>query len=111
MLPKKYRANKGFFRNFKKTGDFSSEHFYLKLSPTELDHSVFAFIVSSKCVKRAVDRNTLKRRARHIIAKKLSQTRPGFCVMVYFRTQSDRLKYREIEQELTNLLKKAKILK
>lgn len=110
MLIKKYRANKSFFKNIKKTDNFSIKHTYLRLAPVELDHSVFAFIISSKQVKRAVDRNRIKRRARDIVAKMIDKIKPGFCVLIYFKPQNADFKYSEMEQELTNLFKKAKIL-
>lgn len=111
MLPKKYRANKSFFKNFKKTGDFYSEHICLKIAPVDLDHSIFAFIIGAKQIKKAVQRNIVKRRARSIVAKILDKIKPGFCVLLYFKANSDKIKFTDMQEEIVNLFRKAKILK
>jgi ribonuclease P protein component len=111
MLPKKHRSNKDFLKKTLKFGKrFDSEFAFLKIIPTKNNNSSFSFVVSKKTAKSAVKRNTIKRRARHIIAKNINLFKPGIDVAYFFKTGSDKLKSKELGKDILTLSKKAKII-
>ena len=50
----------------------------------------FAFIVSAKTVKKAVNRNLLKRRGRAVVFKLLPRIKKGLLALVFFERGSQR---------------------
>ena len=118
MLPKNRRINKRYFTEIlPKSVYFRSKNFSLKVSPLSsvLDlarnkESQFAFVVSGKMFKKAVDRNLIKRRLRAIVSKNLKEIKDGyFFIFISQKTILD-LKFKELEQEVLFLLKKNKFI-
>ena len=111
MLPKKHRLNKEILKkvlNSRKR--FDSEFVFLKIIPNKNNNPTFSFVVSKKTAKSAVKRNTIKRRARHIIWKNINFFNSGVAVVYFFKPGSDKLKSKELEKEILALSKKAKII-
>ena len=71
----------------------------------------FAIVVGTKVAKTAVARNRLKRQIRAILAKKESQLTPGFDVLVLTRSAAVGAVSSLLDEHLTWVLKKAKLLK
>jgi len=111
MLSKKNRVNKELFpKLIKKAKNFSSDNVYAKITCGFSKNKTFAFIVSLKVSKSAVERNKIKRRARAITASLLKDIVDGVCVAVFFKPTIISKKYAEIKEEMINLYKKAKII-
>jgi len=104
MLPKKHRINKKTFEEiFKKGKIFSSDYLYLKITPLSEKYSVFSFVVPSKVAKKAVERNKLKRRARHIIKKMLPKIEKGLGVIIFFKKGAEKMTFSELEKEINDI--------
>ncbi|MEK7610271.1 MAG: ribonuclease P protein component [Patescibacteria group bacterium] len=72
--------------------------------------SRFAFVVSSKNVKRAVDRHQLKRRGRSIIINQREHLAPGYWAMIFFKASARELNFASLEKDMLNLLTATKLL-
>ncbi|MCX6713963.1 MAG: ribonuclease P protein component [Candidatus Vogelbacteria bacterium] len=118
MLPKNRRINKQYFAEIlPKSRSFGSKNFTLKVSPLKPDNKLildnksrFAFVVSGKMFKKAVDRNLIKRRFRAIIAKNLVEIKDGYFLIFISQKTVLSLKFKDLEQEVTFLLRKNKFL-
>jgi ribonuclease P protein component len=110
MLGRKHRINKKLFAEITRAGkSVSSNNLSLKIQPIPADDSVFGLVVSSRVAKKAVDRNKLKRRARHIVAKMMPEIKNGSGIIIFFKPGSEKLKFQELEKEIKIIFQKAKI--
>lgn len=75
-----------------------------------MDSPRFAFLVSGKISKKAVDRNLLKRRLRAAAEKIIGQIQTGYDVVVLTMPGAQRLDSSELTREFYDLLKKIRIL-
>jgi len=66
-------------------------------------------VVSTKISKRAVVRNTIRRRMREIIRKELPQLKSGFDVLLIARPKAATLEYWELQGQIVELLNKARL--
>ena len=80
----------------------------LAARPNGLDLNRFGFSVSKR-VGNAVTRNRVKRRLRE--AARLSDVIPGWDILLIARAGAGESDYRELERSMTNLLKRAKLLR
>lgn len=76
MLPKKHRLP--LRDRFVPELQVQTPQFSLKVKPNPSEISRFAFIVSKRVAKRAVDRSSTKRIFRHCIQESLSKIKPGY---------------------------------
>jgi ribonuclease P protein component len=113
MIAKKFRLSlkKDFDAILKSRNKFYSYDFVLKYSKNTLSHSRFAIVISKKVSKRAVDRNTIKRRVSEIIRLNMSSIKNGFDIMIFAKSGAVQIDYQKINQEIDFLLKKAMLLK
>lgn len=111
MLSKKHRINKGLFKEiFKKGKSFHSEKISLKICLLPAKSPIFAFVIPSKTARKSVERNKLKRRARHIIKKQLGSIEGGMAAVFFFRKGTEKMEFLELEKEMLELLVRAKII-
>ena len=111
MLPPKNRADRKLLMQILKEGkSFFSNNIFLKTTPINQSNSVFAFVVSAKTIKKATDRNKLKRRTRHIIKTTLEEIKKGVGVVIFFKKGVKNKNFYEIKEEITQLFKKGGIL-
>jgi ribonuclease P protein component len=104
MLTKKHRINKKLFKEIHKKGkSFSFNCFHVKKFFLPNKNNVFAFVVSSKNIKRAVDRNKLKRRARHIVKKILPKIEKGLSAIIFFKKGAEKKTFLELEKEINDI--------
>jgi len=110
MLPRKYKLKKDndFKKVFKQGKNYQQEFIRLKILENNLKISRFGLIVGLKISKKAVERNKIKRRLEEVI--RLKPLKPGFDVIILVSPEIVGKNYQIIEQSLTFLLKKAKIL-
>lgn len=112
MLKKYFRIteNKD-FQTILKNGRFvQNRYFLLKYGQNALKSSRFGFIVSVKTLKRAVDRNLIKRRFREIIRLNFNDIKEGYDVVFIIRKQALDLKYAELQKEILDALNRAKLI-
>lgn len=80
----------------------------LAARPNGLDLARFGFSVSKR-VGNAVTRNRVKRRLRE--AARLSGVSPGWDILLIARAGAGGADYHELERSMTNLFKRAKLLR
>ncbi len=111
MLSKKHRIDKRLFKKaFDKGTSFHSEIISLKIIPLPGKSMCFAFVVPAKAAKKAVDRNKIKRKARHIVKKNQQLFKKNFAAIFFFKKGSEKMKFLELEQRMLQLSKKAGII-
>lgn len=104
MLPKKHRINRKLFEEVVKKGkSFFSPYLSLKIAPTIENQSRFAFVVSSKVSKKAVERNKIKRRARSIVQKNLSKIKKQINAIIFFKKGAEKMTFQELEKEINDI--------
>lgn len=108
MLLKQNRLTKkkDFENVFKKGQGAKSGFLLLKFIPNKLDHTRFAFVVSQKVSKKAVQRNKIKRYLREKVRLEMAKVKKGLdCVLVVFPGFT----IEGAEDSLNILLSKAKL--
>jgi len=90
---------------------FPSANFSIKVYRSDFSPSRFAVVLSSKTIKKAVERNKKKRQIRNIILKNKSLFQDGFTVVIYPKKTIKERDFVSMEKELDNLFKKSDILK
>ena len=113
MLSKKYHLSKknDFKRVFKEGKYYRQSFLDLKITENNFEISRFGFIVSLKISKKAVVRNKIRRRLSEIIRLKLPQVKTGFDMVILTQPGINGKSYKETEDALTILLKRANLLK
>lgn len=69
----------------------------------------FAFVISTKISKKAVERNRAKRRLGEAVRKNLDKTKNGFDVLFLAKKEILKSSTKEIADEITRLFKEADI--
>lgn len=111
MLSKKHRIDKKLFGEILKKGkNYNSDLISLKIAPCAGSNPLFGFVVSKKTAKKAVARNKLKRRGRHIAKKHLASFKKGAANIIFFKKGSETLKFSDLEEKMLELFKKARLL-
>lgn len=84
MLPKLHRLS-GFSlpRLLKSAVVFSSPELLIKFSSAATKNSQVGFIISSKIIRLAVNRNRLKRQMRQAVNSLLSQIKPRQAILIF----------------------------
>lgn len=108
MLARKYRLTES--KNFKRVQElgkiFQSSNFGLAyLDRGDEDPSRFAFIVSTKIAKDAVDRNTIKRHMSETVRLMIPDIKNGLDVVFLAKTTILRIPAQEITKEVRNALR------
>lgn len=112
MLIKENRLKKkiDFETVFKKGKGFGEGFLILKTAKNKLDKSRFGFIVSKKTAKKAVVRNKIRRRLGSIIRGRLKEVQNSFDNIIIALPGSGAKSFKETEEAVIKLLKKAKLL-
>lgn len=113
MLAKEHRLRKQKdFEAVFKTGRYSRGVFLsLKTAKNNLPQSRFGIAVSAKVSKKAVIRNKIKRRLRHIIYRRLPEIKDGFDIAIIAAPAAAEKTFGETVSEFNDLLEKGKLLK
>ncbi len=111
MLARKHRIKKKkeIENIFKKGRSFRQDFLILKIIKNDLGSCRFAFIVSKKISKKAVERNKVKRSLRAAAGPKIKFLKQGFDVLFIALPAIKEKKFKEIEEAVNELFKKAKI--
>lgn len=112
MLAKvnRLKKKKDFDKVFKEGKGFKEDFLFLKFVKSNLKQNRFGFIISQKVSKKATVRNRIRRRLKGLIKGKLSKINKGIDVVLIAKPGLETKDFWEIEDILTKLLKKAKIL-
>lgn len=113
MLPKKNRLKKkkDFEKVFKKGKGTKESFLFFKWVFNNLKISRFGFVVNQKVSKKAVLRNKVKRRLRELIKLKLPEIKNGIDGVFVAQPGLEKKDYKQIEDVLSKILPKAKVLK
>lgn len=111
MLPKtnRLKKKKDFERVFKEGKGFKEDFLFLKLAKNNLNISRFGFVVGQKVSKKAVLRNKTKRRLRELVKAKLPKIKIGFDGVLVALEGLETQNYKEMEDSVDKLFKKAKL--
>ncbi len=110
-LPKKQRLEKKLIREILQKGrTVHNNNISLKYLIKSDRQKAFAFIVSAKTVKKAVNRNLLKRRGRAIVFKLLPRIEKGLLALIFFKKGSKELSFCSLEAEITQTFQKTGLL-
>ncbi|OHA90950.1 MAG: ribonuclease P protein component [Candidatus Zambryskibacteria bacterium RIFCSPHIGHO2_01_FULL_44_22b] len=77
-------------------------YFYLRFSPS--DQVKLVISVSKKISKKAVVRNTVKRRVRAVMRSLVKNLKPGI-YMIVAKPGADKIKGKELEDEIFRLIR------
>lgn len=89
--------------------NFHSSYISVKtLSVPNIGKNLFYFVVSGKIIKKAVKRNLFKRRGRYIMRS--INIKNGYIYVFFAKKGAEKLTFKELKNEIVNLLKKAKIV-
>lgn len=93
------------FRNVFRNGrTLENQFFRIKLLKNKKNASRFGFIISAKVLKKANERNTLKRRLRAISRSLLKDLKTSFDIVVWPKSSSAALNHNDLEGSLTDLI-------
>lgn len=113
MYPHQHRLAKktDIDRTWKKGRSFATPIFSLKVAKNELPVSRFAVVVGLKASKRAVVRNTAKRRVREAVRALLPQIAPGYDVLILGRQKLTQATFAEVSATLRFALEKTGLVR
>jgi len=111
MLPKLNRIPRSLFKDAIKSSRFiASSNFNFRYKFIKEPKKRFAIVISKNTIKKATDRNLLRRRCYSIIRKNLTRIKNGVFGIFLAKKGEDKLNFVEIEKEINTLLKKANII-
>jgi len=82
----------------------------IKHLPSSTPFTRIGIIISSKIVKKAVDRNKLKRRLKAALSPYLNNIRPSKDILIIARHPIKNLSFSQLQKNLPALLKKSKLV-
>lgn len=83
---------------------YNSPHLLLSIASTDSPQSKFAFSVSKKVAKSAVERNKYRRRGYSVIGKQLHALKGGYLLMFNFKKGAIPIEFAGLEKEVLGLL-------
>jgi len=89
---------------------FNTRFFILKVSKSKLSYSRFGFVVSGKIDKRAVVRNSLKRKIRSCLEQNFKKIKPGYNMLFILKKEAVNKSAEELCLEVNSVLKAQKLL-
>lgn len=113
MLVKKYRLRnkKDFGEVFKKGATFQGVLLILKKKAAEEGQLKIGFIAPQKVIRKASQRNKIKRILREITKEKIKEIKKGHCLIFSVKKEIETATRKELIRETEVLLKKAALLK
>jgi len=110
MLPKIHRLKKD--QEFRKIYHFGerikSDFFILKHLQNKFSHSRFGFVIPAKVMKKAVARNSLKRRLTEIIRLNLEKIKTSYDIVILVHSFLEP-EEKNLKEKIIKLLKKANL--
>ena len=84
-------------------------YFIVNYKENKLNYPRFAFILSKKNIKKAVDRNYFKRVLRHIVYQNLDKITAGVDVAIVVKPSVIQAEFCQLEEEIEQLFKKIRL--
>lgn len=110
MLPKSSRIpRKSFASLLKSSKFFHSEHFLLRTGKTSETKPQFGVSVSKKISKKAVTRNTIRRRVYAVLSKKIKNIKPISALLIA-KPGAEEIQGAHLQAEIEKLLKISKLI-
>ena len=111
MLPRNSRITKqADWHHIHRHGTVTqSKDIVLKKVRNQFKRPRFGIIVGAKVSKQATERNLIKRRIRAIIAKYSAKVKAGYDIIFITRPSIKNKKYIELEEQINQLLTRAKL--
>lgn len=112
MLPKQHRLHTSYEIGQVRRG----QRFYSDIATLFVTHSTeagpakFAFVVSTKISKKAVDRNRTRRLLRESVHQLLPRVKPGVAAVCIAKTSLASVPLARVQEDVTKLLTAARIL-
>lgn len=104
-MPKRYRLTGEEIR--KLSGKRVHGRFFsLLVAPIAGDHAKCAVVASTKVAAKAVDRNTIKRRARNVVARRIAGVQQPVALVLYSKREAKTADFSEIERDIEALFSK-----
>ena len=113
MLPSSRRVTRKLFDTVLKSSHaFHSTHFSARVSRLSdpLAPARLSVVVASSVLRKAHDRNLLKRRARAVLEKQLPGMKNGFAAAFFAKKSAAHLDFAGIETDIEILLRKAGLM-
>lgn len=112
MLPRLYRLNNetDIRRILRRGAERAGSFLVLKFLNSGSPRPRFGFLVSKKISTKAVKRNLLKRRLRHIAEGVLPFVRPGYDCLLVARPRAQGASFEILKQQMAALIKAAGLL-
>ncbi len=113
MLPKNNRIKRAVFDEaFQKGKSVYSPFLNLKFHKAEAGSPAkFSFVTSKNVSKKASDRNLLRRRGYSVIKDNSLKIKDSFECIFFFKKDSMKMSFKDLEKDILFLLKKADVLK
>jgi ribonuclease P protein component len=113
MLPLQNRLkNKNDFSKVFSVGQYASKDgLAIKYLKTNLPETRIGFSVGKSYSKKAVDRNSARRKMRAVVSKELSRIKPGFDIILFIQPHKKTLSFSESLLAISALLKKSDLLR
>jgi ribonuclease P protein component len=112
MLPTNRRVKKESFAKIMKEGTLvRTNNFYLRFLPQ--NNSIlpqFGFVVPNKVKKTSVGRHLIKRKMTAVIERNQFNIKNNLAIIIFVQKDITTLVFSEIEKEILELLRRAKIL-
>ena len=111
MLPFKNRlTRKEDFQLVHKNGKFfSAKSLSLLFLPNNLPQTRIGIVVSKKNLKKATDRNRIRRLLRETLRLQMAKIKPGMDIVIHSRFKKEAT-FKEITALMADLLKKSRLL-
>ena len=111
MLSRKYRLSqeKDILEVLRNGRVFYSDYFVLRILKKRVAVSRFGFVVSKKIHNKPTKRNQPKKRMRHIISDHMREILLKGDYLFVAKKRILDLSYRQLEEEIVGVLKKAKV--
>lgn len=105
------RKDRDFQKVYKNGGFLASDLFNLNFLLTKEPNTRIGIVISKKILKKAFQRNKLKRRIREVLKNLYPRIKPGFDVIITVKKEALAKSFAELEIELFRQLQKKELVK
>ena len=113
MLAKKNKIDTSLFKEVMKSGKaYYFDCFSIRvLKKADLKNSRIAFVAPKKQFKKAVERNSAKRKGFNIIKNLYEEITPAYALIFFLKKEAEQLTFDDFQKEIISALKRVGVLK